>query len=1367
MRKNIYILFSILCFSFCQTFAQTSLRQARISNTHVKKSNNSQQNKVVKIERPTKLSTSKKNSNKTYSNDTIYCTQTKKQHGWFAPMDTITKEIACHRNHYYRFTRKNSAGNWERMECLDGYGKYRTGTMMPYILKLGTASESDQTAKKDWIDKLNKTCIYDFISDYTGKTIIQERAYNEERNIVYSYSRVPIGNNQFNGSYRDMNGLPAEMREEVNYVYGTLVRITEDQWGNDSIIQYIDAKGVAKLNSDSVAREVYICDKYGHVLKQQSQNSDGSLAIDNWGNCGIEYEWTDKHLIKSATYMDDNWRPMRMPAKRGVTGRENVIKTNYEYDEYFRQTSEYYTDEKGNPDINTLGTHKILSEFDKHGNLVAQYGYDLQEHLSPINESQVAVEKYSFDPKGNLTDVVFLDKNSKPCSTAGYLSRVHLEYDKDGNQILDERYSAESGTETLCSKEEIRKDYKYTLWNDGTSRIDSLDLKGRTTFVGFYGKDGNYEMTEGRAYERYTYIDEIGKSISEEIDYDEQGKKVDVNGICRTVILTDSTTWTQTKWRYDSKDVLKESFIHRYSPNFEELIGQNDANSIGIMSRSGGSSSVRLYNGNVLRNANGDFVSIYGTDEFGEPDYITSNSMTYYYQKQFPHSSTKFYNENNNVIENESNFKDTLPKIMSIEVTDSSAYKLGIRDNDLIICFGNYSVNLEEVRSCTDFRREWSIRSVLDATDNKRMIVFRITDAAKNEYGIYEIKGLNGTCSELGFIPHMRFLTEKQKNRITDAISSEISKDNSLISSSDIKKKNYNEGDNMILLSYTDLYREVRNEPYGSTVKDPAILLGTCIKDRGLRWSIEDKNSTSSFEEMLNTRWYKATNYPTWQFYFTSNGKDVIPLSIDCQNVSPVIYGADAYTKWFDAFISDEDFAKITSLYNIVNNNIKRLLKENHSIPSKSLQGIWSSHKEAEDDFGPEMYIDIKKDGTFKGTYVNYGTIKYNDALAIFKKEKIIDGQWTTGGNWLFYTPESNNSIRISCVDAIGLDEESKSRAIAYVNIDCRNNPQNYTSRLTLLSDDTHGDLYVYKYSKNELEFIDTNGDTIKVYKEKKLPNILLRKYDESVSNSNNSQINETSPLIGNWQCQIPDVENSYVEFDLAQNGVISIEASVILPQEVNDTCVANILMDLNIEGTWKPTSNGFKMDINPERLSINLDYNLIGVDKETEEQLIPALKDYIEPQKTELGLALLEGFGNEMEVTEVDSVRMVMNGNILNRIPSSKTTVVGRVEGDEGYMVEKGYTGLYVILEWCDWNCKQTVDDFAAEFEKQRENEKHIVLLPVESVEGKDVFKDIIEFNSITTKLGLRIMDQSVGYNYYKKNVLSRYKNFKMNKLN
>ena len=299
--KKIYLLTVLLLLSATSVFSQTNLRQGRID-----KSENVEKSKVIDIPilQPSSI----------INNDTLYCSRTKKQNGWFAPLDTISKEVASHRNHCFRFTNKNQAGNWSRMECIDGYGNYVKGTMSPYILKLGNAYDTDQDANQEWIEKLKTTCVYEFIADYSGKVIVQERAYDEDMNLIYTYSRVPIGNKQYIGSYKDCYGLPAEMRSSEDYTYGTLVKITEDEYGNDSIIQYVDAKGVPKLNSDSVAMEVYIHDKYGRFIKQQSRNADGTLTIDNWGNCGVEYKWNDKHDIISATYMDDKWQPMRMPA---------------------------------------------------------------------------------------------------------------------------------------------------------------------------------------------------------------------------------------------------------------------------------------------------------------------------------------------------------------------------------------------------------------------------------------------------------------------------------------------------------------------------------------------------------------------------------------------------------------------------------------------------------------------------------------------------------------------------------------------------------------------------------------------------------------------------------------------------------------------------------------------------------------------------------------------------------------------------------------------------------------------------------------------------------------------------------------------
>ena len=148
------------------------------------------------------------------------------------------------------------------------------------------------------------------------------------------------------------------------------------------------------------------------------------------------------------------------------------------------------------------------------------------------------------------------------------------------------------------------------------------------------------------------------------------------------------------------------------------------------------------------------------------------------------------------------------------------------------------------------------------------------------------------------------------------------------------------------------------------------------------------------------------------------------------------------------------------------------------------------------------------------------------------------------------------------------------------------------------------------------------------------------------------------------------------------------------------------------------------------------------------------------------MGLLLLKGFMNEMVVTDVDTVKMVMNGNELTRTPSQRVSVVGMVEaGTDYYLSNKGYKGLFIVLEWCGWNCRYGLDEFSEEFNKQKDNKKHIMLLPVEIIDGKDVFNDIIELDVPNSLLGIRLMDQNVGRLYYKNNILKRYKEYKKSK--
>ncbi|MBR5082189.1 MAG: hypothetical protein IKX35_07105 [Bacteroidales bacterium] len=1358
--KKLFTCIAFIALSLLTASAQSRLSQGKVISKAPNTSHSNVKKKINGLDKASNKSfhaKSVKDGNKVVGFDTVLCIQTKKQHGWFAPLDTITNEVAKHRGTHFRFTKKNKAGHWLRMECLDSYGHYVKGMMSPYILKLGSAVESDEKANSDWVEMLKTACIWEFIADYTGQTIVQERAYDENMNIIFTFSRVPIGNNQYNCSYKDSYGLPAEMRNDEDYTYGTLVRITEDRWGNDSVIQYLDAKGLPKLNSDGVGMEVYIQDEYGHLLKQQSRNLDGTLAIDNWGNCGVEYVWNSNHDIESATYMDNQWRPMRMPAIRGVDGREKVITTNYKYDKYRRQIEEYYTDSLGESDVNALGTHRITYEFDDKGHIIKQCGYDENGILSPIDKSQDAIELLSYDSDGRLLSAIFLDKNNKPNSTAGYMSKLIKRYDGVGNQISEERYSAESGEERLSYL--YRKDdgCEYTQWDDGSYRIDSLDSKGRTTFIGFYNATGSHEMIGGRAFERHSYIDEEKRTTQTEINYDLNGNKVNVDGICKTITLSDSLSWTRTKWRYDKDNNLIETFIHQYDKGFNRILSQDDANSFGIKSRCGGSSLVRYYTGDIVYNQKGYFASLLGRDEFGEPDYVTSSSITYYYSKTSPNGDTKFYDEDNDEIEDVDELKDKLPKVMTIEVVDSSAYAVGLRDNDIILLYGDYSVDIEALDSTLvsyfQFRRDWSLRSILDAKKSKRMVVFRIEDASKNRYGLVEIKNLLGTPSEIGFIPHIRYLTKKQLARIQGSVRNNILSDTPLLSKSDYGKP-ISEGNNYILMAYTEMYRGVRYEPYAVQVTDPAIVIGACIKDRNMYWNMTDGENTETFEEMLNSRKKEADSYPKMYYWLTKDMDNVIRMDLKKQAV---------YTHLFDTRISDEDYALLLDLNMPIQSEIESIRKAPSTIKSKRLYGQWKIVKESENDYSPDGYFYLTKDGTCQGTLVTYGKITFKEGTAVYKIEKNTDGFWCHNDSLISFTPYTDNNITLTCVDLLGTDDKDLiERAVTYMNSICEENKEALLSNMDYDYFQWDDDLFISSLEKNSLIIKKGNGRTITFQKmkgkskteyQKKLP-----KENPIITHSNE----EANPLIfGNWETEIPDLEDGVAILSLAENQTMELSIHVPYKETVYDNIEELLYFSVEIGGTWFMKKDSLCIVNNPALTRIDVDIDINGADEETKEMLKTLLAAEIDKQKEEMALQLIKktSFDGNLSIDKLTETELELNGVSFSKSPVTRHIVIGQVEGETGYLVENGYTGMFVVLKWCDWDCTQSLEEYSREFEKQRNNEKHIVLLPVGTDEfGNDYFDETIELNCPPTQLGLRIQDMEISEPYYQKQVLRRY---------
>lgn len=1306
-----------------------------------------------------------------YRNDTVYSTRTRKQYGWFAPLDTISKECMLHQNASFRFTHRYPSGHWGKLETIDNQGNLVAGYMSPYILKTASA-DSDSKASADWAAKLKTSCVYEFIADPSGKEIIQERAYDKWGNLVYVYSRVPSGNKekkrQYIGSYKDCYGLPAEMRKDSLFTYGTLVRLTEDRWGNDSIVEYIDAKGKLKPNSENVAMEVFICDRYGRMLKQQSRDEHGNLTIDNWGNCGNEYVWSDDHEVISATHMDDNWQPMRMPSRRGIENSMGVIKVVYAYDSWRRQVQEAYYTADDVPDCNLYGIHRITLEYDDRGRVLKVANFDIDGKLAE-DAFGAAVTEYTYDNAGRNTGMIFLDKDRAPRANSGYMSRILYTYNDEGDLIQEKRYVVYDGKEKLDYEYREGKNYRYTRWSNNVVGVDSLDAEGRLVKQVYTDWNGNLsDDAFGYAVNEITYVPRpYGYDITS-CYYDRNRKFCNSkNGWAINEVKSDTISLRNTIHLYDKEKRLIATYAEIYDKN-GLFTGEDDTNVFGTTCRAGGVMSVRHYRALMGYSCTGSSSTLIGRDEFGEPDYISSPWGIYYYMKLSAKGNNQSMDENSQIITDQVKFKNECPKVMSIEVTDSIAYRLGLRDNDVILVDGDYAVDVfapDSVQvSLEEFVKDWTIHSVLDGSRNRRMVVFRVNPETL-EYGLVEINGLKGSPSELGYLAHIRYLTRKQLRRIQASVKENMESASPLVGRSDLVRKDYS-GDNLVIVTFTDMYRNVRHNLYSRKVTDPSILLGACMKEGNMTWKFGD-TSSDAFRRILNTRTMTVLNSPVQHFYLTRNGKDVIDLEDGGQALQ--------LGGWWDVKVSDRVYRKLAALAGKAEAMLEREMTDVPRLDKENLADNWVL-KLSGSGYEPYVQVSLLKDGTMKGFIEQYDSIEYNEGNALFRIRQNLDGRWADCGNMLEFTYQNENPVSLECIGLSGIDPLRETRSLAFVNKNAGENPQYYLNRMNVRILGRFA--YVKDLSKDRLVIDDGTADGLTLYRlsRRRLKDSSGKEgQQESVADTGYNEVvelNEDSKkLLGTWLCRIDGAMNAVCTLHFTENGKVHLDIDVTHRQKTNEKISTILGMNIIIEGTWNLTGNFLKLRFDPAAIDVKFDADLEGVEGRQKEEMLAAIRQEAETEKQNMAMNLLWQFTSdgEVELENMTDTSFVLNGMEFTRadapetgleeLAADKVVVVGRIEDPEGLLMKDGYRGEYIVLKWCGWNYTMTLEEFAAEFEKMKNEEKDIVLLPVE-VWGKPnrYGKKILVLHYPPGMLGIRLLDFHVPYREYANDLKEAY---------
>ena len=919
--------------------------------------------------------------------DTVYCVQTKKQYGWFAPFRAISKKHAEHMPRVIRFTQRNAHGHWLKMEIINAQGEYISSPFSPYIYQRW-AENTDPTANQEWSARLGSACIYEMIPDPTGMNVIQERAYDRDYNLVFSFSRTPVapdslGHRRYVGSYRDFYGLPAEMRDDPNYTYGTLVMITEDQWGNDSIIQFMDAKGVPKPNNNGVGMSRCIYNQAGLPIKNQSCDAQGNPIIDNWGNCGYINAYNDDGLGAYATYIDEKDQPMPMPGLRTFeTGHEGIMRINYMYDEWGRFIRETYTLADGTtPGANAQGVHRIDYYPDEWGNDTLIAYYDTLGNPAACQGGYVK-QHYRYNERGQKVTWWGEDSIGRPFANPWYYCRMEWEYDSLGSECAHRYYKFRDGEELLADQDYTRREGNciYTPYKTSGQRVDSLDCQGRWLTRTYY-IDSCMLDTSGYAKEIVQYEDKEQLCIQRTTYLDCNGRPSASKGVASETMVIDSVLWSKGYLKRDSLGNIVEALVKHFTPHWEKWVGQSDINESGIICRAGGSGGGRYYRADILWDPKEDSYTLVGRDEFNEPDYIDDNGKLYYYKKETKTGEVEYDEDNDKT--SRYNVNKWLPKVPSVEVIDSEGYLLGLKDNDIILSYGDYTADPQARGiNLAGYRSKWALGSILNAEREKRVVVFRINPDTK-EYGLIELTLPPGTPSQLGFVTHVRYLTRRQMDRIRKSVET-----SPLLSNEDLDRRNTYAGEDTVIVFYPELRLSTRKRLRGKNMFDPAVLVGACTPDYGLTWVAND-SAQNTIEEIVNDRVDDEKGNPEVLFFLTKNLQQTCSLSFREETCGVGL----AYIR-----VNDSIYDRLCRIATRVKADIDSL--NVNSLKRKTLCGIWHASETVaqsaydEDYLGSPYTCDVElcleKNGQF--------LLDYHMQVNPF----CYSGYWFSDENWAY-----------------------------------------------------------------------------------------------------------------------------------------------------------------------------------------------------------------------------------------------------------------------------------------------------------------------------------------------------------------------------
>ena len=728
--------------------------------------------------------------------DTLYAAATTMTDGWITPMIIVTRQAARSMDTVFRFTRRNTAGHWLQVDCLDGLGQPNSENFSAYIHK---GNDNDATGQDDWGTNISSVTTVRYVTDASGQRMLQERNYNAEGALVYTYTPTSLDAHTEVGVYADAIGLPAEMRDKLAYsqvyasrtapllglndsvcpplAYGTLARVSTDRRGHVARVSFMDSRGQFMANYDHAASFNSLTNARGDILSHWSADTAGQRINDGCGNCGLVITYDAQGRKSSITCLGADGQPMRYPASNAEGLTDGMIRIHYDYDKLGRTIGYRLTDASNRPMENAHGVAQRRCRYNDRGQVLAQADYDLKGNLRPSDPSGTARYVFTYDALGRQTDVSFLDSLNRPVAKEGYLCGSHTEYAPDGSVSLQQQFSMKDGKKHISYEERKGKDWQRTTFDDGQVRIDSTDSRGRTTFYGLYDAEGNLvDNSDGYACQTISYRDTPGHCHIQRTNFDQYRNNTYAYGYVTRHTVDDSLACT-TDFRNEAFAGPRQAFRQHYSsPELSTITGQSNLDAFFTPCHGAGSNNFSYYGLNITHPSDdSQLSSIIGYDEWGELSYInelTGLRRIYCSLATLPNSEQDAcFDEDGQRITDFDRLRDSLPKLLTVEITDTTkAYQTGLRSNDIILQYAQFS-QPNAILSDEDFLSLWGSAACFATPENKNMLVLR-PHPEVGRFSLHNFELNEGTIKELGLRAHVLHATRRQWQRVWQAVDS-------------------------------------------------------------------------------------------------------------------------------------------------------------------------------------------------------------------------------------------------------------------------------------------------------------------------------------------------------------------------------------------------------------------------------------------------------------------------------------------------------------------------------------------------------------------------------------------------------------------